>query len=365
MADINVLSDTSTDLVRVTQKANPWRNQAEVLSKYHIYPVIGRIFKGSGMKTVDGGTAIQWQTVLDDTGNARFVTPHEEVDYNATDVVGEFEAKWCLTHGYYMITEDEIEQNKASATRMQNLLKIKRDECMAGLWNKLELQAWMVPTGDAATQAKTPFGIPYSIPPITSAQVAASSSGFIGQNAVGFSACYGVDSTAAKYARYRSWADVMDNATADVTETTVDRILRMQRNIRWSGPMNAAEFNSGDYANLAQYTTDTMMTSLERKARANNDSLGADLGKFAGQVVTKGVPYVWSEALQEVSNATNPIVAVDHSTLQCIIHAGENFREYPPKRLQKQPRVIVTDVYIKYQLVNRNRRRCGRIDYVA
>jgi hypothetical protein len=363
---VNLFSDTTLDLWKVTQKAQPWKGQYETLRKYNSYPMLGRIFRGKGVKEIQGGSAIEWQTVLDDTGNAQFVTPHEAVEYDTDDVVGTFSANWALCHGSHLVSEDEIEQNSATATQLQDLRKIKREVCSGGMFNKVESQAWKVPTGSAEDQAKQPFGIPYSVVPVTSAQVAAGNvGGFYGQNASGFTSCYGVDSSLDKYARYRNYVDVWSNSAGEITEDDVDKVLQMLRYLNWQGPMNAAEAASGDFANLVMYTTNKMIKGIDRKARENNDNLGADLGKFAGQSVTRGIPYVWSQALEEVSNATNPVVAVDHSVLQCLIHSGENFREFPAKRLEDRPRLIATDVYLKYQLTNRNRRRCGRIDYVA
>jgi len=370
----NFSTDQTLDLWKVTRSANLWTNQMEILRKYPRYPICRNAFKKGVMEDVPSGTNLTWQIGLDDTGNAIFTTPYESQSYDTTDTIGTFSAPWILLRHHYQITVDEINRNRGSALRLQNLMKSKRDESAGGAFNKLELQSWQLPTGSAEEQAKLPYGIPYSVVPITGAQVTANAATiaaggtvnyFQGANASGFSSCYGVDSSAVKYARYRSYCDVWDVTDGTITETGVDKILRLLRQIQWQGPISKAEFESGDFDKMAFHTTDAMMTQLERKARANNDSLGSDLGKFAGQVNTKGVPYVWSPGLEATSSATNPLVAVNLDAIKPVTLSGEFFTEDEPIKLQEKPRVIATNIWSSYQWICRNRRYLGRIDYVA
>jgi len=301
------------------------------------------------------------------------------VEYDTTDVIGTFKAPWTLLRHYHQITVDEINRNAGSALRLQNLAQAKREEAAGGAFNTLELDSWKLPTGTTEEKDKLPFGIPYTIPPITGAQVTANAvlvaagtavNYFQGANASGFSYWYGVDTSLAKYARCRSYADVWDVTDGSITEVGIDKILRMLRQIQWQGPINAAEFESGDYDTMALHTTDAMMTNFERKARDNNESLGSDLGKFAGQANTKGVPYVWSPGLEATSASTNPLVAVNLNVIKPVTLAGEFFTEDAPIKLQNKPRVIATNIWSSYQWIcgnsmNGNRRNLGRIDSVT
>ena len=375
----NFSTDETLDLWKVTRSANLWTNQMGILRKYPRYPICRRAFKQGVMENVPSGTNLTWQIILDDTGNAEFVTPYESVEYDTTDVIGTFSAPWVLLRHYHQITTDEINRNRASALRLQNLLKSKRDEAAGGAFNKLELRSWQLPTGSAEEKAKLPYGIPYTIVPITGAQVTANAATiaagnavnyFQGQNASGFSSWYGVDTSLAKYERVRSYCDVWDQSDGSITETGIDKILRLLRQIQWQGPISKAEFESGDFDTMAFHTTDAMMTNFERKARDNNESLGSDLGKFAGQANTKGVPYVWSPGLEATSASTNPLVAVNLNVIKPVTLAGEFFTEDSPIKLQNKPRVIATNIWSSYQWIcgnnmNGNRRNLGRIDYVA
>ena len=362
---VDFWDDETLDLWKVTRAKTLWRNKAEVFQLYHDYPVMNQWFaKDKVMEK--GGTKLTWQALIDDAGNARFTNPYETRDYNSNDVWGAFEAPWRLCDAYYQVTKDEIGENTGSAEQLQNLLDGKRTECACGIANLLEEWAWKCPAGETDAEKDDPYGVEYSVVIITGAQVTANATNrFRGANNANMTSCYGVDSSAAKYERYRNFNDFWTNASGDITEDDVDKICRMLRQLKWTGPINAREFESAAFDNLRLYTVDTLIVSAERKARANNDSLGADLGKYAGNTVTKGIPWIWSEGLETVSGSTYPLMAIDHNSFVVIVHKDEYMAETGPKRLERQHRVMVTDVDLKFQFVNRNRRRCGRIDYVA
>lgn len=356
---VDFYSDETLDLWKTTLSAFPWKNKLAIFNKYHDYPISNRIMREEKLM-VKGGTRAEWQGMIDDSGNATFITPMTELEYNASDVWASFHADWKLLHSYHMVTDDEVNANSSEAARLQHLLNGKRAEAASGIANQLEERTFATPS---ASDTLTPYGIPYACVPITSAQVAAGTSGFQGQNPVGFSDCYGVDTSTAKYARYRNYNDVWSNANADITETDVDKILEMLRKLKWNPPVTAQQFLAEPVQKLVMFTGNDMIKGLERKARANNDSLGADLGKFAGQVVTKGVPYQWAEVLD--SNTANPLIAVDFGVFMPLVCEGDYFNEHAPKRLERKPRIIVADTFLKYQWACQNRRKLGRIDYVA
>lgn len=353
--------DSTLDLWAMTMAAFPWKNKLFVFQKYNDYPVLNKWFARDRTQ-FQGGTRIEWQAMIDDSGNGRMINAMEPQTYNIQDYMGKFHAEWKLWSGYYAVVDDEIEGNQGEAVRLQNLLKTRRVWCQMGAANQLEELAWKVPTGTAEEQAKQPHGVPYSVVPITGAQVTAGTWGFAGQNAVGFTECYGVDSATEKYERYRNYVDVWTNADAVITEEDILKITQMLRFLRFRGPTNAEEFKQ--WAGLISfYTNNTMLKALERKARENNDNLGADLGKFSGQVVTQGITYNWVPVLDTWT--TNPLVALDHECFFPFVHKNEYFRETGPTRLPNQHRVVKTDVDLKYDFCNINRKRTGRIDWVV
>jgi hypothetical protein len=294
--------------------------------------------------------------------------PTDPQTYNISDVWGEFNAPWTLGSGYYGFLDDEVEENAPSAVQMENLIKGRRLECALSAANGIEAQFWKLPSGTDDEKAKQPYGVPYSVVPITSAQVTAIgagtlTAGFHGANASGYSTCYGVDSSATKYARYRNYVDVLPNGTCDITEAVVDQIVSMLMDLSWKGPITADQFTSGAFDNLHLHAGKNMIVAAGRKARENNNDLGADLGKYAGMTQTRGI--TWERVEDFDTDTTTPILAIDYSCLRPVVHKGEWQREYQPKRLESKHRFIVTDVDYKYQIVNTNRHRHGRLDYVT
>jgi len=357
---LKLWSDETLDLWLATLSAFPWRNKLEVLQTHHDYPVMNQWFAKDRME-IQGGTQIQWEVMIDESGFARFMQPMTPKTYEIKDVVGKLKAPWRLCSSHHVITQDEIEENSGSSVQLQRLQRIRRTDCAIDIANKLEKRAWLAP--DSTDDEDNPYGVPYAVVPITGAQVTAATCGFQGMNPTGFTDCYGVDASAAKYARWRNYNDVWTNANAEITDDDVVKITRMLRRLRFKGPINAKQFESGKFDNIRLYCGETLLEASEKKARANNDNLGADLGKFAGSVVTKGIAWIWEEELDSLSS--NPLIALNHDVWVPVFQKGEFMRENQPTRLPNQHRVIKTDVDNKFNFVCRNRRKCGRIDYVA
>ena len=175
-----------------------------------------------------------------------------------------------------------------------------------------------------------------------------------------------MNSSLSKYARYRNFNDVWssDLASNELSEDDIDKILRMIRHMKWTAPMNAKEFLAAMEAPRMEFWCgERLITLADRKARANNDSLGSDLGKFSGQTNTKGIVWNWAEKLD--AETTSPLIAIDMDSFRTIVRKGENLVEDGPRKLPNIHRAMVTDVDLVSANVNRNRRKCGRIDYVA
>lgn len=353
-------SDASLDLWRVTTAATPWRNHLEVLQVRHDWPVMNQWLAKDRMQ-LKSGTHIKWEVMITESGFARFMQPMDSKEYKIKDVMGTLIAPWRLLSSHYVQLVDEMEENASSTTQLQNLLKIRRTDCAIDIANQLEGRAWLAP--NSSSDEDNPFGVPYAVVPITGTQVTAGQSGFIGQNASGFNDCYGMDASLAKYARWRSYADVWTNGNANLTEDDITKVTRMLRQLRYKGPINAKEFSSGTFDNLRLYCGQTLLESAEKKARANNDSLGSDLGRFAGQANTRGISWNWEEELD--SSSMYSLVALNHDVWVPVFFKGEYMQEVGPVRLPNNHRVMKTDVDNKFNFVCRNRRKCGRIDYVA
>ena len=158
--------------------------------------------------------------------------------------------------------------------------------------------------------------------------------------------------------------DVWDNNTQTITNDDGRKMVRMHRHLRFQIPRNARDWESDGFADFQGYVSEARLESMEERARANNDSLGADLGKFSSQVVVKGTPLNWTEEIDDIS--TDSFVLINHKHLHAFILEGDNFVESVEGGGIAQHRVTVafTDVSFNFGTFNR-RLLGGRIDFVA
>jgi hypothetical protein len=361
---VDFWTDTTLDLWAVTRALNPWKNQLSVLRERHEFYMTNKWLQDDKV-IFDGGKRIEKLVKISDTGVAEFTNPMAETSYDLANVMDTIIAPWRLAHVYHAVTDDEVEENRPSALQLQNLLNVRRLTAADDMANLLESWTFKAPSGATTSQKDFPYGVPYSVVPITGAQVTAATYGHQGANNTNYSDCYNLDTSTTAKALFRNYNDVWTNASGEITDDDVVKITRMLRRLKFRGPITAKQYESKMAESLALYTSEVLLESAEKKARANNDNLGADLGKYAGSVVTKGIPWQWAEELDDTARFTYPLIALDHNAFVTFVQKGEFYRELKPKRLERQPRVIVTDVYLKFNWININRRRCGRIDYVA
>lgn len=359
-------AQTLLDLLKISRKAYPWKGQLDVLQDLHEYPVMNQWFAKNKVQ-FQAGTAITHNVMIDDNGTFTMTQPYKKDTTSVKDVMAKMEIPWRLSNAYYIIEYTEINRNR-KPEQLVSILKERRAACELSIADGLESKAWLAPA--TTTDAEEPYGIPYHFPPITSAQVAASSGGdHIGQNPLAedgnaFDDWCGIDTSTSEYARVRSYCDVWTNSSGQITEQDVQRIVKMHRHLRFRVPIIATQWQAEAFTNFQGYCGEDLLDAMDIKARANNDSLGADLGRYAGSVVVKGTPVSWVEKLD--AETTYPFFFINHKHFFPFVMKGDYFREFGPYQHPDYHRVTRTDVDLQFNFGVRNRRLAGgRIDYVA
>lgn len=371
MAGINldavVDAQTPYDILKVTLKNYPNKGVLNVLQDRHTFPIMNRFFRKDRM-LIRGGTAISEKVMIDENGAAKMVQPYEQHEGTVVDVMATMELPWRQTQTDWSLERGEILRNRSgkftgnSVVQLVDLAKIRRASADLSMANLLEGLGWKVPTSTA--DKKNPNGIFYHLVPITAAQVATSQSGHIGQNPVGFNDTAGIDATDDTYALWRSYVDVWDNDTPTCTDDDVRKMVRMHRRLKFQVPMNAKDWTAETFSDFQGYLSESRLECFEERARANNESLGADLGKFSGQTIIKGTPLNWTEEIDDVSS--DPLVLMNHKHWHVWVLDGDNFVETVEPGGVTQHRVTTTFTDVTWNIGTMNRRLCGgRIDYVA
>lgn len=365
--DAPVDSQSDVDVLKVTLKAYPRAGMLTVVQDRHHFPIMNRVFAKDRM-IIRAGKSISERIMIDENGSAKMVQPYEIHESNVVNVMAVMEMPWRHGQADWTLEKGEVLRNqdgsmtKGMVAQLVDLMKPRRASSDLSLANMMEDLGWKAPT--SSTDVVNPWGIFYLLVPITAAQVAAGESGHIGRNPVGFSSTANIDASQEKYRLWRSYADVWDNNDPTITDDDVRKLVRMHRRLRFQVPMNARDWAADAFADFQGYLSESRLESMEERARANNESLGADLGKFSGQTVIKGTPLNWSEEIDDI--ASDPLALINHNHLHAFVLEGDNFTESVEGGGIAQHRVTVafTDVSFNFGTFNR-RLLGGRMDYVA
>ena len=354
-------SQSAYDLLKITRKHYPNKSRLTVLQERHQFPIMNR-WMADDKRVAVGGTMIEERVMIDENGSAKMVSPYEIEYGNVVDVMATLQVPWRICQGRYDMEKSEILRNRGQLTQLVELLKARRGSADLSIANKLEAQGFQYPA--TAQDVKNAWGVPYWLVPITSAQVSAATSGHQGANPSGWANCAGIDASNSTYALWRSYNDVWDNDTITITEDDVNKLVRMHRHLKFQTPRNARDWEADYFQSFQGYLSENRLEACEKKARANNESLGADLGMYAGQTVVKGTPLNWNEEIDDIS--TDPLILINHAYWHVFCLEGDILAETPVEPDRKQHRVYTTFCDLSFNFVTLNRRMAGgRIDYVT
>lgn len=286
----------------------------------------------------------------------------------------------CWTDISY--TENEVNRNMG-ANRIVNVIEARRQANLLGFYQQQEIRLWGMPS---TTTNYYPHGIPYHLPPITTAQVAAGTGtgAFQGANPVGFSDYLGTDLslTANQYLRtYNAVWPTASATTITVDQDTKTRVANMITQLHFTAPANIASAESAA-ANYLIGSPMTVINAFQVAAQQQNDILGNDLLKFYGLsisrnlnatgVVINGLPISWVETLDTADNTNRgylPMYFVNLNQFK-VIYSPEKFMlKRQTIRPQNQPDVFVEYIDCEFNYgpaANSHKRSLGGvISYVA
>ena len=362
-------TEDALDLWKTTRENYPWLNKFDVLQERHDYPVMNRWCQEK-KTTFLGGTQIIHDVMLDDSGAAQMILPNAVRTYDVDNVMAQINVPWRQINSFYVTNFQEMSRNRGSGQRLVNLLDVRRTDSAYSLANKLEDIAWKTPA--SSTDNVNPYGVPYWVTPITTAQVSAGTTGHIGANPYyldgnAIANTGGIDASTSPNSRWRNYVDVWSNNTFEMTETDVEKVVKMMYEINFKPPRNATDIENGFTDRFRFYTSLVVLLAMEKKARLNNDSLGADLGRFAGSTVVRGIAVERVDSLDEAdllpNGVTHPFFALNHDAFMPFVMEGDFFRETGPMNDVAQPDTFITNVDMQFNFICRNRRQQGVIVY--
>jgi len=153
---MGVDNDALIDLIATTLKDLP-DNVFEVMWDSQAYEFC-QIYTKQRRK-VDGGTSIERNVVLDETGAASYRRLFDTDVPTVESIQKKINVPWCQFGTNYSWDRLEILKNKNSAKGFVNLMKVRRVDGLWSLADLIEDRAWKTP--ETSTDDLYPYGVPY------------------------------------------------------------------------------------------------------------------------------------------------------------------------------------------------------------
>jgi hypothetical protein len=226
------------------------------------------------------------------------------------------------------------------ASRIVDLLKIRRADAMIDLAKRMETDFWSKPaTSDDTT---TPYGVQMYV-------VKNSTEGFTGGDPTGFSSGTAGIATAT-YARWKNYSGSYTN------KTRADLITKMRKAATYTNfkaPIDIPQYNGS--SKYGYYTTYNVVAAMETIAEDQNENLGNDVASKDGIVTFRRTPITWVPQLD--ADTSDPIYGLNWGVMNPVFLKGEYMREEPETKVAGQHTTFAVHVDTTYNLLCRDRRK--------
>lgn len=354
-------NDQLLDLVATTLKDLP-KGEFEVMWDSQAFE-FANIYTEQRRK-IDGGTSIQRNVVLDETGNARYRKLFDTDTPTVNNVQRQIDVPWAQVGTDYSWDVLEILRNKNSAKGYIDLLESRRTERMWGLAELFEDRGWKTPT--SATDKLYPYGIPYYLNMLNSGVTVG---GFLGQtityqdSSTG-TVCAGIDG--AVEAKWRNYADVY----VKVDGSLLRRMRKAFLLTRFKPPASVKSPGNDTPGQTVKIYCDAdraveFMDLADKRDDANTpkDLAGKVLVDVEGATYFNRRPIVYIPQLDGVQ--FQPIYCVDWSKIQPIVQDGYWMVESKPMMDRLQHTTITVYVDACHNNLCINRRTAGFVMHTA
>jgi len=343
------------DLIATTLKDLP-KGQFEVMWDSQNYEFC-QIYNSS-RRQVDGGTSIQRNVVLDETGAARYRQMFDTDTPTVESIQRTIDVPWTQIGTNYSWDVLEIKRNQNSAKGFINLMESRRMERMWGIAEEIEDRGWKTPV--SATNKLHPYGIPYYLNMLNAG---VTDGGFLGQTiryqdlSTG-TVCAGLD--AAVESKWRNYADTYTR----VDNTLLRKLRKAFLLTRFKAPPQVkAPGQDNPGSNVKIYCdADRAVEFMDLSDKRDDNNTQADLAGKAlvqveGATMFNRRPIVYIPQLDGVTY--QPIYCVDWSKIQPIVQEGYWMVEGKPTTDRGQHTVFTVYLDGSHNNLCINRRTAG------
>jgi hypothetical protein len=325
--------DQIQDLLATTLRDLP-KGEFEAMWDYQNY-TFAHIYAEHN-REIDGGTSIQRNVILDETGDAKYRTLFDTDQPMVNQAQFVVNVPWVQLGTNYSWDEVEILTNKNDEKGFIRLLESRRTTSLWSYANLFEQKGWATPVNAADT--KNPFGIPYYIT-FANSGVDVGGGGFVGQTiryqdgSTG-TVCAGLD--AASLPKWRNYADIYKRVDNALLRTLRSAVRRTRFN---PAPIMPKPGNDKVGPGITLYAADDVCSQLEDLSDKRDDASAP--GDLAGKMLYNrdGVshfnkmPVEYAPLLDGFtvgSSTPNPLFCIDWSKLQPVTFDGYWMKEGKP-----------------------------------
>jgi hypothetical protein len=340
------------------------QDKLEVAFKHQTYEVLNQWFAKDKVQ-LDGGDRVTRYISLRDTGNAQHVRMYDTDTPNIANVDEVIKVEWTHAQVSFSYSVKELAMNMGNRYRIYNLLKQRRTNAFREFADLLEEAAWQTPA--SSSDDLKPYGIPgWLVQADTNpSEGVGGFTGYLGDfwsdtetamTTVGGIACSSTQNP--------RWANYYEDHGDKLDSSLLKRLRRSFRKTKFQSPMFAKQTldPNSSFSNFRLYTNSAVLDEVEEIALHSDDRVGADLGKYAGSTLFKGIPFKYVDVLDTAKQyvyGRNPIFGVNHTHFYPVCLNGENFRVNEPMSKVGQHNVLTVYVDLSYAYICQNRRTAG------
>jgi hypothetical protein len=356
------------DLMRTTLEDLP-KFDFEVPLKHNAYEVVNRLFTKDKTQ-IQSGWGLRRNIQLTESGQAQHVQLYHTKQLNVANVQTQLTVPWCHATTQWIIERREALMNSTPAAYIK-LVKSRRIDANVDLANQIEEK--FVSSIDTSADVINPRGMFYWITYGTDGDAG----GFTGYNPrdnSGTELTDGAGSIACSSTSNSRWANwYSDYAGPSEMETAIKKMYKCYRQTKFQAPQTVKDLKEGPLSNFRIYMDDATLGEYETYTRKSNDSVGNDVGQFAGVTAFKRTPIVYLDLLDTITTAETssaikagayPIVFMNYNKFFPIVLRGDYFEESEPMNDATAPNTIVTHVDLTYNYACINRRAQGLISKI-
>ena len=229
-----------------------------------------------------------------------------------------------------------------------------------GLYNDyfelMETAMWTAPSS-SSLDPMPPAGIPFWLQKNATL-------GFNGGDPSGWANGAGNVATGS-YSRWKNYSGTYSQVSRD---DLIEKVVNACDFTYFKAPRSYAEIGGGkpDYEFV---TVHSVLATMRRLLQSGNDNLGADVAKWAGNVLIKGNPVDWCPALTDTSSeaydSQAPFYGINWKKFEYFFKTGRNMVKHPPKAAANQHTVRERHMDNWGNFVCYDRRQGGFVFYVA